>query len=90
VTVTSNGRPYATVTMSCLPVTVTLFITLICCGETVGWIKDGVQVNPVPGNNVLGGDSPTQLPPREAVLHAVGEVSGVVTVSQLMQPCDSK
>ena len=56
----------------------------------VGWIEDGVQVGPVPGNNVLGADSPTQLPPREAVLQWGGGVSGVVTVSQLMQPGDSK
>ena len=59
----------------------------------VGWIKDGVQVGSIPGNNVLGGDSPTQLPPREAVLQWLGGVSGVVTVSQLMHPAtrsDSK
>ena len=55
----------------------------------VGWIKDGLQVGLVPGNNVLGGDSPTQLPPREAALQW-GGVSGVVSVSQLMQPCDLK
>jgi len=53
-------------------------------------VKDGVQVGPVPGNNVLGGDSPTQLPPRKVALQWGGGVSGVVTVSQLMQSCDSK
>ena len=34
----------------------TLFITIIYCGQTVGWIKDGVQVGNVP-SNVLGEDS---------------------------------
>jgi len=62
-------------------------MTSIYCGQTVGWIEDGVQVGPVPGNNVLSGDSPTQLPPTGRGT-AVG--GGVVTVSQLMQPCDSK
>jgi len=36
--------------------------------KRVGWIKDGVQVGPIPGNSVLGGDSLTQLTPREAEL----------------------
>jgi len=56
----------------------------------VGWIKDGVQVGSIPGNNVLGGTHRLSFPPpREAALQWWG-VLGVVTVSQLMQPCDSK
>ena len=66
-TVTSNGHPYATVTMSCLSVN-SVYNIGIYCGQKVGWIEDGAQVGNVPGNNVLGVDSPTQLPPREAVL----------------------
>jgi len=32
-----------------------------------------MQVGPVPGNNVLGGDSPTQLPSATGSGTAVGE-----------------
>ena len=59
-TVTSNGHPYATVTMSCLSVN-SVYNIGIYCGQKVGWIEDGVQVGNAPGNNVLGVDSPTQL-----------------------------
>ena len=38
------------------------------CSGGISIFEDGVQVGPVPGNNVLGGESPTQLTPREAVL----------------------
>ena len=80
VTVTNNSPPYATVMMSCL---LTLFITLIYCDQTVGWIKDGVQVGPVPVNSVTDSASP------HGKRHCRGGgVSGVITVSQLMQPCD--
>ena len=30
----------------------------------VGWIKDGVQVGLVPGNNVLGGTHRLSFPPK--------------------------
>jgi len=56
-------------------------------GLTLGY---GLQVGPVPGNNVLGGNSLSQPPPPMGSGTAVGVVSGVFTVSQLMQPCDSK
>ena len=51
------------VTMSCLSVN-SVYNIDIYSDQMVGWIKDGVQVGLVSGNNVLGGDSPTQLPPQ--------------------------
>jgi len=62
------------------------------CSGGISIFEDGVQVGPVPGNNVLGGDSPPlqyRFPHRKRYCNG-GGVSGVVTVSQLMQPCDSK
>jgi len=42
-----------------------LSVTLMCCGQTVGWIKMklGVQIGLGPGHFVLGGD-PAPLPQR--------------------------
>jgi len=57
----------------------------------VGWIKDGVQVGLVTGNNVLGGTHRLSFPPtKSGTAVGGGRVLGVVTASQLMQPCDSK
>jgi len=60
-TVTSNGSPYATGPLSCLPC---LSVTLVYCSKTVGWIKMplGMEVGLGPGDIVLDG---TQLPPRK-------------------------
>ena len=68
------GRPfvkrftlcYRTVALSvCLSVTV----TLVYCGQTVGWIKVklGVQVGLVPGHAVLDGDP---APPPKKKVHS--------------------
>jgi len=55
-TVTSNGRsPYATGPLSCLSC---LSVTLVYCGQTVGWIKVplGTKVGIGPGDVVLDGN----------------------------------
>jgi len=54
-TVTSNGSPYATGPLSCLS---HLSVTLVYCGQTVGWIKMplGTEVGLRPGDIVLVGD----------------------------------
>ena len=54
-TVTSNGSPYAMGPMSCLSV------TLVYCGQKVGWIKMplgtvGTEVGLGPGDIVLDGN----------------------------------
>jgi len=60
-----NGSPYAirllSVCLSCLSV------TLVYCGQTVGWIKmkPGTQVGLGPGHIVLDGD-PATLPKKGA------------------------
>jgi len=48
-TATTNGSPYATRPLSCLPC---LFVTLVYCGQTVGWIKMplGTEVGFGPGD----------------------------------------
>ena len=48
----SNGSPYATGPLSCLSV------SLVYCGQTVGWSKMslGTEVGLGPGNIVLDGD----------------------------------
>ena len=53
-TVISNGSPYATGPLSCLSV------TLVYCGQTVGWIKMplGMEVGLSPGDVVLDGNPP--------------------------------
>jgi len=65
-TVTSNGSPYATGPLSCLSVcqSVCLSVTLVYCGQTVGWVKMplGTETGLGPGDIVLDGD---QLPPRK-------------------------
>ena len=71
-TVTSKGSPYAMVTMSCLSVN-SVYNIDIYSDQMVGWIKDGVQVGLVPGNNVLGGLTDSASPPREAALQWGGE-----------------
>ena len=60
-TVTSNGLPYATEPLSCLSC---LFVTLVFCGQTVGWIRIplGTEVGLGPGDIVLDGDP---APPRK-------------------------
>ena len=47
-----NGSPYATGPLSCLSV------TLVYCGQTVGWINMplGTEVGLGPGDNVLDGE----------------------------------
>jgi len=54
-TVTSNGSPDATGPLSCLP---SMSVTLMYCGQMVGWIKMplGTEVSLDPGNIVLDGD----------------------------------
>jgi len=49
--------------LSVLPCPVSLSVTLVYCGQTVGWIKmkPGMQVGLVPGHIVLDGD-PAPLP----------------------------
>jgi len=60
--VTTNGSPYATGPLSRLPC---LSVTLVYCGQTVGWIKMplGTEVGLGPGDIVLDGDpaAPTVL-----------------------------
>ena len=60
-TVTSNGSPYATGPLSCLSVCA---VTLMYCGQTVGWIKMpfGMEVGLHPGDIVLDGNP---APPTE-------------------------
>jgi len=60
-----NGSPYAirllSVSLSCPVCPVCLSVTLVHCGQTVGWIKmklGGVQVGIGPGHIVLDGDPP--------------------------------
>jgi len=58
--ITSNGSPYATGPLSCLSC---LSLTLVYCGQMVGWIKMslGTEVGLGPGNIVLDGDpAPTE------------------------------
>ena len=52
-TVTSNGSPYATGPLSCL--SCLYDVTLVYCGQMVGWINMPVrtQVGPCPGDMVL-------------------------------------
>ena len=64
-TVTSNGSPYAAGALSCLSV------TLVYCGQTVGWIRIplGTEVGLGPDDIVLDGDpsalrKEAQQPPR--------------------------
>ena len=54
-TITSNGSPYAVGSLFCLSVTL---VNLVCCGQTVGWIKMplGMEVGLGPGDIVLEGD----------------------------------
>jgi len=49
--------------LSCLPVLSVLYVTLVCCGQTVEWIKMklGMQVGLGPGHIVL--DEDPALPP---------------------------
>ena len=64
------GRPFVKrfalwyPTVVCLSLLSVLFVTLVCCGQTVGWIKMklGMRVGLVPGHNVLDGDT---APPRK-------------------------
>jgi len=62
VTLTSNGSPYARGPLPCL----SCLVTLVYCGQTVGWIKMplGTEVGLSPGDIVLDGD-PAPLPPRK-------------------------
>jgi len=78
VTVTSKGSPYAIVTMSCLSVN-SVYNIDIYSDQMVGWIKDGVQVGLVPGNNVLGGLTDSASPPQGKRHCSGGGVLGVVT-----------
>jgi len=52
-----NGSPYAIGPLSVLSV---LSVTLVYCGQTVGWIemKLGMQVGLSPGHILLDGDPP--------------------------------
>jgi len=57
--VCKNGSPYAIRPVSVCPVLSVLPVTLVYCGQTVGWInmKLGTQVGLVPGHIVLDGDT---------------------------------
>jgi len=59
-TLTNNGSPYATGPLSCLSVcqSVCLSVTLVYCGQTVGWVKMplGTETGLGPGDIVLDGD----------------------------------
>jgi len=53
-----SGSPYAIGPLSVLSVLSCLSVTLVYCGQTVGWIKTplGKEVGLVPGDIVLDGD----------------------------------
>jgi len=53
-----NGSPYAIGLLSILSVLSCLPVTLVYCGQTVGWIKVklGVEVGLGPGHILLDGD----------------------------------
>jgi len=64
-----NGSRYTIGPLSCTvcPVCpVCLSVTLVYCGQTVGWIKMklGMEVGLRPGHTVLYGDPATQLPQK--------------------------
>jgi len=61
VTVCKTVRP---ILLDRCPVCPVLFVMLVHCGQTVGWItmKLGVQVGLGPGQMVLDGDSPPRPP----------------------------
>ena len=65
-TVCKKGRTVLSDSLSVCPV---LSVTLVYCGQTVGWIKMklGMQVGLGPGHIVLGGD-PAPLPQRGRAL----------------------
>jgi len=56
-TVCKTDRPVLSVCCLCLSYLV-LSVTLVYCGQTVGWIKMklGLQVGLIPGHTVLDGD----------------------------------
>jgi len=60
-----NGSPYAIGLLSILSVLSCLPVTLVYCGQTVGWIKVklGVEVGLGPGHILLDGDG--QSSPRK-------------------------
>jgi len=62
-TVCKNGLPCAIGPLSC-PVLTCLFVTLVYCGQTVGWIKMplDMEVGQGPVDVILDGDS---APPRK-------------------------
>ena len=62
---TVRRRAYALRPLSLCPVLFVLTVTLVYCGQTVGWIKVklGMQVGLGPGHIVLDGD-PAPLPQR--------------------------
>jgi len=59
------GRPFVKRFALCYQTVVCLSVTLVYCGQTVGWIKMklGVQVGLGPGHIVLDGD-PAPPPPK--------------------------
>jgi len=78
-TVTSNGSPYAVGSLFCLSV------TLVCCGQTVGWMKMplGTEVGLGPGDIVLEGDPapPSHGKGTAALLpHFLAHCSSTVTL----------
>jgi len=60
----SNSSLYATGPLSCLSC---LSVTLVCCGQTVGWIKMKLSVEVGLGHIVLDGDQ-APPPPKKRVI----------------------
>jgi len=69
----SNGSLYA---IGPLSVCLSVCLTLVCCGQTVGWIKMklGTAVGLVPGHIVLDGDPapPPRFTPMVSSTHLGG------------------
>ena len=82
-----SGWPYATVTMSCLSVNSVYNIGILWPN---GWMNRRWRADwPRPRQQCFRWGLTDSASPTGSGT-AVGGVSGVVTVSQLMQPCDSK
>jgi len=95
-TVTSNSLPYAIGPLSCLSspsVLSCLSVTLVYCGQTVGWIKmpRGTEVGLGPGDIVLDGDpappcgmGPSSPPPTFRPMSVVAKWSPISATAELL------
>jgi len=87
-TVAINGSPYATGPMSCLSV---LSVTLVYCGQTVGWIKMplGTELGLGGSNIVLDGDPafPRKPPPHFWPMSIVAKRSPISAAAELFLKC---